>query len=379
MFELLFDLVFVFAFTQVTDFMANDHSAVGVLRAITVLATLWIGWASYGWLSNQSHVDEGVMRIGFGVAMATMFVVALVIPESYKDLPGGLSGPLVFVIAYFIVRLVHIVLYVFVAGGDVLLRRQVLRTSLSVLATVAILVVGALVGGPAQTWIWLGSVVVDGVLIYATSAGGNWRIDSASHWSERHSLVVILALGESVVAIGVGAAHEPISAPILLGSALAIVLTISLWWLYFDTISTAAERVLAEEKGQRRAAMATDAYTYIHFLLILGIVISALGVEIVVAHAVRPGALGFFAAIALFGGTSLYLAGHAAFWRRVGGTWKVFRIIGATLLLAVIPLGAAMQPLAALAAAVAIVVATAVAESIRYSRHRAEIRAVRPD
>lgn len=375
-FELLFDLVFVFAFTQVTEFMAEAHSAVGVLQAMIMLGFLWWGWASYGWLANQTHVDEGIMRIGMSVAMVGMFVVALVIPEAFHDLEGGLFGPLVFIGAYFVVRLAHLGLYFIASFEDAPLRRQVLRTSVSMFGSIAVLIVGALIGGAMQTWIWLGAFVVDIVLTYVTSNGGDWRVNSAAHWAERHGLVIILALGESIVSIGVGAAHEAISVPLLIGAILAITVTIALWWLYFDVTAIAAEHHLSEAKGERRAAMATDAYTYVHLLLVAGIVISALGVESVMSH-IDEEHLGWFGASALFGGTSLYFAGHALFWKRVGGTWKAWRLVGGSVLLALLPLGAIVSPLIALAIVAAVAIAVAATETQRYSVKRAQIRETR--
>ena len=376
-FELLFDLVFVFAFTQVTEFMAEAHTAIGVLQALMILSLLWWGWSCYAWLANQTHVDESLMRSGMSISMVAMFIVALVVPEAFHDLEGGLFGPAVLVVAYAVVRVIHIGLYVVAAGEDVALRGQVLRTGSALIVTFGLLTAGALIGGQAQVWFWLAAIVADITLTYLTSTEGSWRLQSAAHWAERHGLVVILALGESVVAIGVGAAHEAISVPILVGAVLAILLTISLWWLYFDVTAIAAEHKLAEQKGQARAAMATDAYTYLHLLLIAGIVISALGVEEVIAHAADDEPLGLFAACALFGGPSLYLAGHAFFWKRVGGSFKVWRLAGGTLLLALIPLGMLLQPVLSLAIVVAVCVTVAAIETRRYAGFRARIRETR--
>jgi low temperature requirement protein LtrA len=358
-FELLFDLVFVFAFTQVTGFMAHAHSAVGVLQAMIILILLWISWAAYGWLANQTHVDEGIVRLGMSGAMVAMFVIALVIPEAFDDLEGGLSGPLVLVGAYFVVRIIHSALYLVAAGDDAALRRQILRTATGILVSVGLLLAGALLGGEAQTWFWLAAVVADGVLIYATSAGGDWRVHSAAHWSERHGLVVILALGESIVAIGVGAANEAISVAILVGVLLAITLTISLWWVYFSRVAAAAEHLLARSQGVRRAQLASDAYTYLHFLMIAGIVISALGVEEAIAHADDGEPLGLFGACALFGGTALYVAGNAFFWRRMSGKWNGWQFGTATALIALIPVALVLPALGCLALVAALVITTA--------------------
>jgi low temperature requirement protein LtrA len=373
-FELLFDLVFVFAFTQVTGLMAHAHSPIGVLQAVIIIGILWWSWSSYGWLANQTHVDEGVMRVGMSVAMAAMFVVALVIPEAFDDLEGGLSGPLVLALAYFVVRLIHVGLYLLAAGEDKPLRRQVLRTSVAMIVGVGLITAGAIIGGPFQVWLWLAGLLADMILTYVTSSGGNWRLQSPAHWAERHGLVVILVLGESIVAIGVGAAQEPVSVPIIAGAALAIALTISLWWLYFDAIAIAAEHHLQQATGVARAQLATDGYTYLHFLLIVGVLISALGVEEVIAHATDPGGMGLFTAVALLGGPSLYLAGHAFFWRRAGGAWKLWQLGAATLLLALIPLGALIPPLLGLVAVVILVAAIALIESVRNAEGREAVR-----
>jgi len=312
-FELFFDLVFVFALTQVTEFMAHAHSADGVLQGLIILGILWWSWTSYSWLGNQTFVDEGLIRIGMTVAMMAMFLVALVIPESFEDLPGGLHAPLVLAVAYIVVRVVHLLLYLAAAGDDGPLRRQVLVSTWALLVGVVFLIPGAVVGGAAQTWLWLLGLVLDVAVTYATSRRGNWRVHSSAHWSERYGLVVILALGESIVAIGVGVAEEAISVPILVGSVLAVGLSVLLWWLYFDMVAIAAEHALARLRGNARAALAIDGYTYLHFLILAGVVISALGVEQAMHHIEHAEPFGAFGAAALLGGTALYLAGHGAF------------------------------------------------------------------
>ncbi|HEY8590934.1 MAG TPA: low temperature requirement protein A [Naasia sp.] len=373
-FELFFDLVFVFAFTQVTQYMAHEHSAEGVLQALIILGILWWSWTSYSWLANQTFVDEGIVRGGMAVAMVAMFIVALVIPEAYSDLEGGLDGPLVLAIAYGVVRAAHLALYLLAAGDDAGLRRQILITTVPMVIGVSLIVAGALLGDGLQTVLWGAALVLDLGITYATSRSGNWRIHSAGHWSERYGLVVILALGESIVAIGVGAADLPISVPVLLGAVLAIGLSVLLWWLYFDVISIAAEHEFAARRGAARATLAVEAYTYLHLLLIAGIVLSALGVEEVIAHVEAGDPLGLFGAGALFGGTSLYLAAHAFFWRRVGRAWKWWRLGAATVLLALVPVGSELPALAALALVVAVTAVPVVVETIRYREHRAEVR-----
>jgi low temperature requirement protein LtrA len=373
-FELFFDLVFVFALTQVTEFMAHASSAEGVLQGLIVLGILWWSWTSYSWLGNQTFVDEGLIRIGMTVAMTAMFLVALVIPESFEDLPGGLYAPLVLTIAYIVVRVAHLLLYLAAAGDDGPLRRQVLITTTALATGSVLMIAGAVLDGGAQTWLWLLGLVLDVGITYATSRRGNWRVHSSAHWSERYGLVVILALGESIVAIGVGVAEEAISVPILLGSVLAVGLSVLLWWLYFDMAAIAAEHALARLRGSARAALAIDGYTYLHFPILAGVVISALGVEEAMHHVEDTEPFGLFGAAALFGGTALYLAGHGAFWRRSAGYWKVWRMGGATLLVALVPVGAAVSALAALVGVVGLTAAIVVVETIVYAEARSAIR-----
>ncbi|MBM7505154.1 low temperature requirement protein A [Agromyces aurantiacus] len=373
-FELFFDLVFVFAFTQVTQYMAATHSAIGILQALTILGLLWWSWVSYAWLANQTHVDEGFVKLGMSIAMIAMFVVALVIPEAYVDLPGGLYGPMVLVVAYVVVRVAHLSLYYVAAAQDPPLRRQVLRTSTAMLVGSGFLIAGALVDGALQTWLWLVGLGLDVLLTYLTSAGGSWRVHSAAHWAERFGLVVILALGESIVAIGVGAAREPISVPIIVGATLAVLVSIALWWLYFDTTQLAAERELSQLRGGSRAGLAIDGYTYLHFALIAGIVLAALGVEDVIAHVDDTEPLGWFGAAALYGGVSCYVAGVAFFSLRATRHVKWLRFGAAVLLLAGIPVAALLPPLVALTLLVVASAALIVVESARYAAHRREIR-----
>lgn len=372
-FELFFDLVFVFAFTQVTRLMAHEHSSLGVLQGMVILGLLWWSWVSYSWLSNQAHIDEGVMRLGIMVAMTAMFVAALAIPEAFHDLEGGLSGPLVLAIAYAVVRVMHIVLYIIAADDDTALRRQVLKTSIAMILGSGLIITGALLGEPVQIWFWIAGLMTDFVLTYATSAGGDWRIHSATHWAERYGLVVILALGESIVAIGVGASELPVDTAILAGSVLGIGLSICLWWLYFDMIALAAERVLSRLQGKARASLAVDAYSYMHLLLIAGIVLSALGVETALAHIDDASDFGWLGASTLTGGTALYLAGHAAFWKRVGGHWKPWRLSGALVLIVVMPLATVMAPLGALALVFGVCSAVVAVETTLYAETRAEL------
>ena len=362
-FELFFDLVYVFAFTQVSRLMADTHSAFGVLQALIVLAPMLWTWGAFVWLSNQAPADEALMRIGMSAAMIAVFIAALTIPEAYEDLPGGWYGPLVFVIAYTVVRVIHASLYVMAAGEDTALRRQVLVTQAVAMVPAAMaMFVGVALGPTWQTWIWLAAWIYDAALTYASSREGDWRIHSVAHWAERYGLVVILALGESIIAVGVGVAREPIDGAIAVGTALALLLSILLWWAYFGRLADAGERALERRADAARVRLAINGYTYVHLVIVAGVVLAALGVEEAMAHIAASEPLGWFAASVLTAGLAAYVAATAVFARLVEDRWPVVRVLGTLLLAASVALLAASPPIAALAIAVVLVAAVLAVE-----------------
>jgi low temperature requirement protein LtrA len=373
-FELLFDLVFVFAITQVTGFVHETHTAVGVLQGLIVLGLLWWAWSSYTWLGNQAHADLGLIRGGMLAAMVAVFVVALTIPEAWHDVPGGLPSPTVLVAAYLVIRVVHEALYFLAAGDDTVLRHQVVLNLVPLSAGGALLVLGALAEDGARTALWAAALVVDWVATYVTSLrGGGWRINSVEHWVERHGLVVIIALGESVVAIGEGASGTHVDWRLLLGASLGLLVATALWWLYFDVSAGAAERALHGHDPDRRVRAAIEAYTYLHFWMIFGIVMSAVGVEDALAHAGDDGGLGGFAAASLYLGVATYLLGHMLSWLRLNGRFKVQRLVTAAVIAATTPLAASMQPLTALAVLALLLGVLLAVERVLYADLRAEL------
>ena len=215
--ELFFDLVFVYAITQVTQFMADDPTARGVLRGMLMIALLWWCWCSYAWLGNRVQADEGSARVVLFAAMVVMLVAAVTIPEAFDDLPGGLPGPLVFAACYLAVRLLHLGSYWRFALGDRALRRQLALTATPMLCATVVLVVASFQSGPWQTALWGLALALDYGGIFVTGISG-WTVHSAAHFAERHGLIVIIALGESIVAVGVGSgvAVGSVSASIVL-------------------------------------------------------------------------------------------------------------------------------------------------------------------
>jgi low temperature requirement protein LtrA len=257
--ELFFDLVFVFAITQVTTFMATDLGLRGSLRGLVLLCLLWFAWCSYSWLGNQAHADEGLLRGAYIVAMSAMFLVALAIPEAWGDEGGGISAPVLLAAALAAVRGTHLAVYVVAAAGDAGLRRQVVRTAVPVGLSAALLITGAVIGGPVQTALWGLAVVVDYSGIYL--AGADWRLPAPGHFAERYGLIVLIALGESLIAVGVGVGHLPVTVPTVVAALLGMAVSVALWWSYFDVVAPVAERVLRRRQGIERVRLARDSYT----------------------------------------------------------------------------------------------------------------------
>jgi low temperature requirement protein LtrA len=346
--ELFFDLSYVFGFTQVSRLMVEHHSALGVLRGLVVLGLLWWSWTAYSWLSNQAHADEGLVRRGMFIGMTAVFVAALAVPRAYTDETGSLFAPLLFVAAYLVARITHLAVYVKASVGGAEATGEVVRTvCFSVVPSAALLVLGACLGSPWQVWCGLAAVTIEPVIAYLTTWGIKGRIPSAAHFVERHRLVVILALGESTVAVGASAAA--IDGPLVVGVLLSMGVVIALWWAYFGKSAGSAERVLAGLEEERRARTAHHGYSYLHFPIVAGIVVSALGIETAMAHVGSGHPLGWFGAATLSGGVALYLAGTSLFAWRVTGAAPLAGLIAAAIVLASLPVLEAVRPLGALA------------------------------
>ena len=377
--ELFFDLVFVFAITQITTLMAADLGWQGCLRGLVLLSLLWFAWCSYSWLGNQAHADEGILRGAYILAMAALFVVALAIPEAWGDEGGGVSAPVLLAAGLAVVRLTHLGVYAVAAAGDVGLRRQVLRTAVPVGVSAGLLLVGAVLGGPAQTAFWALALVVDYTGIYA--GGADWRLPAPRHFAERYGLIVLIALGESLIAVGVGVGHLPVTVPIVGAALLGMAVSVALWWAYFDVVAPVAERVLRKREGNDRVRLARDSYTYLHFPMVAGVIYLALGLKKVALYVGDTDHYGLAAPLpptalwSLYGGVAAYLLGHLAFRLRNLGTINRPRALVAVLLL-LVPLALGRVPaLAALAVLAAVLVALIAFEVVRYADARASVRA----
>jgi low temperature requirement protein LtrA len=330
--ELFFDLVFVYAITQVTSLMSQNISGRRIAEGVLVFCLLWWCWCCFAWLGNVVRADMGAARLALFAVMALMLVIAITVPETFDDLPGGEYAPLVFVVCYLTVRLLHLSIYWISDPHDRDLHRVLLRAAASLMPSAALLFAGALLGGAAQLPLWTAAFALDFVGIYLTGAEG-WRIASPAHWAERHALIVIIALGESIVALGVGVAELPVSWPLIATVTLGLSVAASLWILYFDGLEQAAEHRLAALDGRARTAMARDGYTYLHLFLVAGIIVTAVGLKKVAsyvsdsAHHDLGDALTGISAWALTSGIALYLLGSAAFALRTTGERRAGRLI----------------------------------------------------
>jgi low temperature requirement protein LtrA len=378
--ELFFDLVFVFALTQVTAFMADELSWQGILRGALVMMLLWWAWTGYAWLASVASAEERLIKLAILTGMAAMFVLALCIPEAFDDLPGGLTGPVVLAVCYLLFRVMHFVMFLIISREDAGLRSQVVRFAPSVFASSLVLLVASQFEGWLQTGLWVLALVADYV---GTALGGfsGWRVPAPGHFSERHGLIIIVALGESFVAIGVGVAKEPISWVIIAASVLGLLLASALWWAYFDVSALLGEHALATEPAETRARLARNAYSYAHLPLVLGIVLVAFGLKEVLLYVsdssehTLTDPLPSVALAALVGGVVIYLLGHVVFKRLTVHTVSVVRLAAAGVLLLSIPLIAGTPALVQLGVVAFLVACAVLVESVLFAESRRKIRA----
>ena len=362
--ELFFDLVFVLAITQCTALMATDPTWRGMARGLVVLGLLWWSWVGYAWLTSVVDPDEGAVRlVVFGV-MAALVVASLAVPDAFGDLGLTLA------VAYGVVRAGQIALFVLASRDDPGLRHSVLGLAISTSIGVGILVGGSLVDGSTRLAVWSAALVLDmaGPLFIDTSG---WRL-VAGHFAERHGLIMIVALGESIVAIGVGAGSG-VDGGVMAAAVAGIALAAAVWWLYFDVAALAAARRLAEiEPLQARSELARDAYSYLHLPMLASVVLLAFGLKTTLAHVGDP--LAWEAAVALAGGAALYLVAQVAFKRRALGSVSLPRLLAALVLIGLVPVAHEVDALVTLALAGAVLWALIVYESVRFAEARNEIR-----
>jgi low temperature requirement protein LtrA len=336
--ELFFDLVLVLGFTQCTALMVAEPTWAGIGRGMLVLAVLWWAWAGYAWLTSVIDPEEGAVRIATFAAMAGLLVVALCVPEAFGE------RALVFAIAYGVVRAGHIALFWIASRDKPGLRRSVLSLAISTSIAIGLLVGASFLDGGAQAALWGVAILLDwgGPSLFGVAG---WRLVPA-HFAERHNLVIILALGESIVALGVGAQVD-LTAAVLTVAVLGIGLASALWWINFDVVAlVTARRLTLAAEGRERNMLARDSYSYLHFPMVAGVVLGALGLEETLAHVNEP--LDGVHAFALLGGTAIYLLAHVALRLRNARTINVERLALAVVLFGLIAAAVQVDPLVTL-------------------------------
>jgi low temperature requirement protein LtrA len=378
--ELLFDLVFVYAVTAVSDSIAHQLDLTGLAQGMVVMALVWFAWSAYAWLGNQARADEGPLRISMFLAMAGFYVVALTIHEAFHDLPGGLRGPVVFVVAYAVIRLAHLTIYWFAAGDDRGLRRTIEHTLLTACVVLVLLLIGAYVDPGPRLAIWTVAVLIDYITVFVGATTG-WRVAAPGHFAERYGLVVIIAIGESVVSVALAVNRVAIDWPLLMGALLGIALAMTLWRTYFNVIAVLAEHRLREVTGDARTVMARDTFTYLHLPLVAGIVCMAVGLrvmldDVALAELDHPHDVPGYAMVTLYGGSALYLVSLSVLrWRLVGAP-SIPRIVTAGWLVVVgaVLAVADVEPLVDVAVVTATMLALVTFDAWRYGQITRERR-----
>jgi low temperature requirement protein LtrA len=362
--ELFFDLVFVLAITQCTQLMSDDPTWGGLAKGLLVLGVLWWSWVGYAWLTSVVDPEDDAVRLVIFAAMAGLLIAALCVPDAF----GALA--LTFALAYGVVRAAHIGLFLIAARDDPDLRKSVVGLAASTAVGVGLLASASLLDGFAQGALWGVALALDMAGPYFFGAEG-WKLVPA-HFAERHGLILIIALGESIVAIGVGVAGE-LSFRQGVAAVLGIALAAGMWWLYFDVVSrVAARRLESAAAGREQNELARDSYSYLHFPMVAGIVLVALGMKKTLAGVEHP--LATVPAAALLGGLAAYLVGHVSFRYRHIRTVNTRRASLAVLLVALVPLATEVSPLVTVAVAGVLLWLLIVYETRSYGEGRARVR-----
>jgi low temperature requirement protein LtrA len=362
--ELFFDLVFVLAITQCTALMSHDQTWSGMAQGLLILGVLWWAWVGYAWLTSVIDPEAGAVRLVIFAAMAAMLIVSLCVQEAFDNLA------LTFALAIGVFRTAHIALFMLAGADDRDLRRSVVGLAVSTAIGVGILVLASLFDGLAQGALWALAIFLDMAGPYFFGADG-WKL-VPGHFAERHGLIVIIALGESIVAIGVGASGA-LDLGIGTAAVLGVFLAAALWWTYFDVVALVSARRLGEaETGRAQNELARDSYSYVHLLMVAGIVLMAFGMKVTIGHTGED--LHDVPAFALLGGLAVYLLGLVAFRYRHVRTVNRRRLNLAIVLLFLVPVATAMPALISLAVAVVLIWAMITYEHRRYGPGRDQLR-----
>jgi low temperature requirement protein LtrA len=351
----------VFAITQVTALMSHDPDWGGLGRGMLVLTALWWAWAAYAWLTNYIAAEEDKERLLMLAVMGAFLVAALAVPEALGD------RALLFALAYAAARWLHIFIFA-EANEDVDAGEAIRRLARTALPAPLLLIAASFLDAPAREAVWLLALALDFAGPFVFGVRG-FRV-SPAHFAERFSLIVIIALGESIVALG--ANLSALDAGTVVAALLGLTVSFGLWWAYFDVVAIVAERRFRASEGMVRLRIARDSYSYLHLPMIAGIVLLALGLKKTLAHVDEP--LDTVPAVALFGGIALYYAGHIGFRLRNVHTLNRPRLVAAIVLLVLIPVGTQVDALVALALACVVTSSEIAYQTLRYAEARDRVR-----
>jgi low temperature requirement protein LtrA len=362
--ELFFDLAIVLGFTQCTALMAAEPTWAGIGRALLVLALLWWAWTGYAWLTSVIDPEEGAVRIVLFAAMAALLIVALCVPEAFGDRART------FAVAYGIVRGAHLTLFWIASRDEPALRSSVVSLAISSVIAFVLLLGASWLDGAAQVSLWIVAIVFDfgGPALFGVAG---WKLVPA-HFAERNGLMIILALGESIVALGIGA-EIALTAGVIAAAVFGVGLAAAFWWMYFDVVSlVTARRLTLAPEGAVRNRLARDSYSYLHLPMVAGIVLVAFALEATLAH--HGDALDAEHAFALLGGVAIYLLAHVVLRLRNAHSVNVQRLVLALALLALIPAAREVPALATLIAVNVLLWVMIAYETSRYDERRDRLR-----
>ncbi|MFI7023643.1 low temperature requirement protein A [Micromonospora sp. NPDC049900] len=389
-FEVFFDLVFVFSFFNIARATAANITDRQLLHALLVLAVLWWCWVVHTVVATRVRIGEGFVPVLMIVGMAALFCFALALPQAFMDSGGTEAGPVVVAVSYVVIRAVHLALFLRAVRDDPVERRQLLRYAPELTLSTALLLVAALLPGHLSNdgraallrdGLWISVVLLQyGTGLLARTWG--WGVTSAEHWTERYDLILIIALGESVISIGLGSnlLGQPPTLPGVTAAVLGIVFSAAMWWIHYDVIGPAARIALHASQGRPRVLMARDAYAYLYLPMISGILLFALGAESIVHDIAEPGvpisqpAHGPDVPL-LFSGVLCYLAGNMLFQWRTLRTLSWLRLGTVVLLALAIPITMPLPGLLALGVLAVILVGMIVIEVVVMSEGRHALRA----
>jgi low temperature requirement protein LtrA len=363
--ELFFDLVFVFTITQLTSLLVADPTGVGLARVALIFGNIWWMYGGYAWLTNAVPPTHAALRVLMLVGMAGFLIVALAIPQAFGD--TGVA----FGIGYVVVTLVHTGL--FMRSTEQSAVQAMFRLGPYNMMTAALLLAAGFTSGATQTALWIAAFVLHWTSPLVTAVGG-FRLHAA-HFVERHGLIVLIALGESVVAVGIGVQGHDVTAGLITTAVLSLSLAAALWWLYFDGEDERAEHALDQASAARNPWLGLFAFGYVFLPIVGGIIVLAAGVKLAIARYDEPAT----AAMAWFlaGGVALYLVGLVCFRAVLGTGPLVVRSGMAVAALATVGIGLAVSPEIQIGALSILVVGGIVAESCPSAPQRRESRVPR--